>query len=273
MCIAILNTKNTLSFDTIKNSWDNNNQGAGLLYAANNRLNVYKSYEFTDFYNEYKRVRKTHTGTIVLHFRIATSGHKKWINLHPFIVNNSLGFVHNGIISGLGDDQHSDTYQFNSMLQKLPSNFLGNEVMREFIREYIGGSKLIFLDHKGNHTIINERAGHWKDGNWYSNNSYACNLDYYYFGNKKVNKPGKVSKTEIEETVNNNLNFIESMYVNCSDYEIQRYCDLMNTSLEDNLFIEDLTEATQYVNSYDLENINNFLEAEYYQMQQNEYKY
>ena len=151
MCIAILNTIDRLSADTITNSWNNNNQGAGLLYNLNGQLQTFKTYKLKQLLKEYNRLRDNpNTGKIVLHFRIATSGGtEKYTNLHPFLINSKLGFVHNGIITGLGNNTHSDTYQFNELLKQLPPNFLQCEATRELITGYIGGSKLIFLDKIG----------------------------------------------------------------------------------------------------------------------------
>ena len=189
MCIAILNTKKSgrLPKSQIKNSWDNNDMGAGLLWNEGNKLNVFKTYEYDEYINKYNELRdNVNIGNIVLHFRIATSGYKGEHNLHPFLVNDKLGFVHNGVIKGLGNKQFSDTYEFNDMLKKFSHNFLGCEMSKYFISEYIGYSKLIFLDADDKYTIINEELGKWADGNWYSNDSYKQYNDYKYYGNTKV---------------------------------------------------------------------------------------
>ena len=189
MCIAILNTKKAgrLPKSHIKNSWDNNDMGAGLLWNEKNKLNVFKTYEYDEYIAKYNELRDNKDiGNIVLHFRIATSGYKGEHNLHPFLVNDKLGFVHNGVIKGLGNKQFSDTYEFNDMLKKFNHNFLGCEMSKYFISEYIGYSKLIFLDADDRYTIINEELGKWTDGNWYSNDSYKQYNDYKYYGNVKV---------------------------------------------------------------------------------------
>lgn len=191
MCIAILNTKKAgrLPKTQIKNSWDNNDMGAGLLWNKGGKLNVFKSYDYDDYIEKYNEIRDDNSiGNIVLHFRIATSGYDGEHNLHPFLVNDDLGFVHNGIIKGLGNKKFSDTYEFNDMLKRYRHNFLTCEMSKFFISEYIGYSKLIFLDSKDKYTIINEGLGKWTDGNWYSNDSYKEYKSYVYYGNKKVEK-------------------------------------------------------------------------------------
>lgn len=189
MCIAILNTKKAgrLPKSHIKNSWDNNDMGAGILWNESNKLQVFKTYEYDEYIDKYNELRdNAEVGNIVLHFRIATSGYKGEHNLHPFLINEKLGFVHNGVISGLGNKQFSDTYEFNDMLKKFKHNFLGCDMSKYFISEYIGYSKLLFLDVDDKYTIINEELGKWTDGNWYSNDSYKQYNDFKYYGNKKV---------------------------------------------------------------------------------------
>lgn len=189
MCIAILNTKKAgrLPKSQIKNSWDNNDMGAGLLWNHKNKLNVFKTYDYDEYISKYNELRDDkEVGHIVLHFRIATSGYKGEHNLHPFLVNDKLGFVHNGVIKGLGNKQFSDTYEFNDMLKKFSHNFLSCDMTKYFISEYIGYSKLLFLDADDRYTIINEEMGKWADGNWYSNDSYKQYNDYKYYGNTKV---------------------------------------------------------------------------------------
>lgn len=189
MCIAILNTKKAgrLPKSQIKNSWDNNDMGAGLLWNYKNKLNVFKTYEYDEYIEKYNELRDNkEIGNIVLHFRIATSGYKGEYNLHPFLVNDKLGFVHNGVIKGLGNKQFSDTYEFNDMLKKFKHNFLACDMTKYFISEYIGHSKLVFLDIDDKYTIINEELGKWADGNWYSNDSYKQYNNFKYYGNTKV---------------------------------------------------------------------------------------
>ena len=189
MCIAILNTKKggRLPKSQIQNSWDNNDMGSGLLWNKDGKLNVFKSYDYEEYLEKYNELRDDKSiGNIILHFRIATSGYNGEHNLHPFLVNDDLGFVHNGVIKGLGNKTFSDTYEFNDMLKKYKHNFLTCDMSKFFISEYIGYSKLIFLDSKDKYTIINEELGKWSSGNWYSNDSYKQYNDYKYYGNAKV---------------------------------------------------------------------------------------
>jgi len=208
MCIAILNCKKAgrLPKTQIKNSWDNNDMGSGLLWNKDGKLNVFKTYEYDEYIEMYNKLRDDSTiGNIVLHFRIATSGYNGEHNLHPFLVSDDLGFVHNGVIRGLGNKKFSDTYEFNDMLKKFKHNFLSCEMSKFFISEYIGYSKLIFLDSKDKYTIINEDMGKWTDGNWYSNDSYKEYNNYVYYGNTKVSKDAKAANGASPSVAENDL--------------------------------------------------------------------
>lgn len=210
MCICILNTKvgGRLPKNYIKNSWDNNNMGGGLLWNKEGKLLTYKTYDYKKYLTRYNQLRDDKkVDSIVLHFRIATSGKDGKENLHPFLVNDGLGFVHNGVISGLGNVKHSDTHQFNTILQGFKHDFLACQTTKSFINNYIGSSnKLLFLDKNGKHTIINEKAGHWDDlgANWFSNSSYESYNDYVWAGNKKVFKSADTSSvSKLYDTYSN----------------------------------------------------------------------
>ena len=176
MCIAIMKSENKkINKATLKRCYDANPDGAGFMYAENKELTVQKGYfTFKDFYKEYKPHENKQ---VLLHFRIKTHGPIDKDNCHPFLVNNVLGFIHNGIITGYGNNKESDTIQFNnSILKKIVAkhgnNSLFDDPMVELIENVIGYSKLVFLDRHGNYKIMNEDKGSWNDGVWYSNSSW-----------------------------------------------------------------------------------------------------
>ena len=259
MCIAILNTKKAgrLPKTQIKNSWDNNDMGSGLLWNKGGKLNVFKTYEYDEYIDMYNKLRDDSTiGNIVLHFRIATSGYNGEHNLHPFLVNDDLGFVHNGIISGLGNKKFSDTYEFNDMLKKYKHNFLSCEMSKFFISEYIGYSKLIFLDSKDKYTIINEDKGKWADGNWYSNDSYKEYKSYVYYGNTKV------SKTDTKTTTTEDYEDIWEDYT-LDEWEMYDYiCDIYGLDPNEDDSFKDIEYYMALNNAKDITEFYNILVAD-----------
>lgn len=195
MCIAIFNKQNLLSFDIVRNSWENNNDGAGLLWIENGALAVFKeANSMKRFYKKYKAIRAENTLPILLHFRIGTHGNFADYNLHPFLVNSQIGFVHNGVIRiSEIDARYSDTNHFNRLVLQTLKNpariFKDGTNEAALVSHFCStNSKLIFLNAAGQHRIFNESAGHYdKAGNWFSNRTYeACS--YRDFGGKKVAK-------------------------------------------------------------------------------------
>jgi hypothetical protein len=204
MCIAILNpTKVTLKKNVLKTCWDNNKDGAGMLYLQNGVLTTYKEMDnFDAFYDHYDWVRKKHKDSqIVLHFRISTHGKVDLENCHPFMVNEDWGFVHNGIISNAEKHvDYSDTNMFNrNVLRKLPKDWIHNDLMYELVCGYIGSSKLLFLNKDNEAYIINEGWGVWDLGCWFSNKTYKQS-NYYDFGGKSMLKHTPTTTTNAVST-------------------------------------------------------------------------
>ena len=146
------------------------------MYADSGTLHVHKGFMgWSGFLRAWK---KHQDKKAVLHFRIRTHGKTDAANTHPFQVGESLAFVHNGTIGNVSidDKDFSDTYHFNTKLMKKlyksDRRFIFKEHYQELVEAYIGWSKLIFLDSKGNHVIVNESKGKWDDEVWYSNESY-----------------------------------------------------------------------------------------------------
>lgn len=180
MCIVILKKKNAkISKEKLAESFKNNPDGSGYLFAKNGNLTIKKGFfVFDDFYNSYFRDMEQFNNPIsIIHFRITTHGLTNKTNCHPHMINNELGFAHNGIIGFVDDHKKkSDTLVFrNDVLRGMPNGFIFNNSIMALIEESIGNSKLVFLDKNGNWTIANEFMGHWNKKNtiWYSNKSYC----------------------------------------------------------------------------------------------------
>tara|TARA_R110000824_G_scaffold8548_1_gene38738 strand:- start:50 stop:787 length:738 start_codon:yes stop_codon:yes gene_type:complete len=193
MCIAILKPKGeVIKKATLKTCFENNDDGAGYMFVKNGALQFVKGFfTFKNFWNSYvKNVVKNGNPISAIHFRITTHGKTNAENCHPFKIDNSLGFIHNGVINFVKPDKKkSDTSMFNEhILKRLPSDFIRNGAICHLIEESIGSSKLVFLNDRGEYLISNEELGKWQDNVWYSNDSYqwctTWNTPYvYYRGN------------------------------------------------------------------------------------------
>lgn len=182
MCIAICTSPNTsLTEDQLLNCHTSNKDGCGFAYISTDysgvrRLKTYKTMDFQKFKKQYYRaVKNNPESPMLVHFRIATHGTVDKFNCHPFKVNKRMVMIHNGIINGMGVDKNkSDTQLFNDkILKTLPKGWENSEGISLLIEKFIIGSKMLTLDIDGTVRIYNESAGHWKDGIWFSNNSYV----------------------------------------------------------------------------------------------------
>jgi predicted glutamine amidotransferase len=183
MCIAIYNNKDLLTKKTLQNCWNSNDDGAGMLWVDNGELQSYKQLKsFKAFFKQYQEVRKI-TDKVVLHFRIRTHGVVDERNIHPFIVDETVGFVHNGILNefSYGVSEFSDTWHFNEFLKDMPKQFIKSSSVMALVSDFIGSyNKLIFMGSDNEVVIVNEKAGYWDGESWFSNKSYLDpSLRYY----------------------------------------------------------------------------------------------
>jgi glutamine amidotransferase len=176
MCVIAASPKNVvIPKENLEQCYKSNSDGAGFMVAKNNSLIVKKGFfSFDEFYDAYAPYEKD---KVVCHFRIKTHGERNAENCHPFPVAENMAFVHNGVIRIKEENKNfSDTWHFNEKIIKPMYRdnqaFIRKLYNQELIKEFIGYSKLVFLDNKGRGVIINEDKGTWKDGVWYSNTSY-----------------------------------------------------------------------------------------------------
>lgn len=200
MCICILKTKDGyISEERLKQAYNANPDGCGILKASRfNELYCRKgNYPFEDFFKFYTWIDNLdYIGNvnkdIVMHFRTASSCGIGIEYCHPHYVNDNLAFVHNGNLfefssyfKGRKKDNLTDTMRFNNeILKKLPENFLENQETFDLLNEYCinNMSKMIFMNNEGKTWILNEEAGEWKDGCWYSNKGMNNYQGYGYSG-------------------------------------------------------------------------------------------
>ena len=186
MCVIAIQPKgNVISKQELQNCWDNNGHGGGIMYADNGKIIVKKEMKSFDKFYEYVQEGSKLDSSVVIHFRIATSGGINEYNCHPFKIHKNLYFCHNGIldINVPQGSKENDTQIFNNILMKpLPYNFYKNQAIMNVLEFTIGfGNKFVFLDDKGDYFILNEKAGEWsEDGAWFSNTSYKKAKSYGY---------------------------------------------------------------------------------------------
>lgn len=180
MCMVIYKPKDEhVTKKTLKRCWNNNNDGAGFMYAGDNKLHIVKGLMcFNAFYKTYRAQENKLNTDYIIHFRIGTAGKNNQANCHPFKINENVGFAHNGILNCVNiptKSSKSDTAVFcEEFLQKLTKDFLFNSTILEVLEviAFSENSKFVFMDNFGFVCISNEVAGVWDSGIWYSNDGY-----------------------------------------------------------------------------------------------------
>jgi glutamine amidotransferase len=194
MCVAIMQKAGKqVEKEYLAQYASTNRDGCGILYIDGNKLKQYKTMVFEEFYKAYVDICKKYGNKpMLVHFRLGTSGKKDLSNCHPFMVNDSLGFIHNGVIYNevIGTSvELSDTNLFNrKILRPLNNDIMNIKETQFLISEFIGsGNKLVFLSSNEQFLIINEDAGMWHDDIWYSN-KWARNLHSTMFSSPSLDR-------------------------------------------------------------------------------------
>ncbi len=186
MCI-IACTPAGLKLDkgTFDRCWDKNPDGFGMAYLWNGTIRIKKTMDKKEAWQIYRGVcQHSMDSWKILHWRIGTHGVKDINNCHPFMVHDNLVFAHNGIINAAPqcpDGVKSDTQMFNDLILKfLPLDFYKYSHYKILLEEFIGHSKLTFLDTENKLYIFNQEKGEWHDGVWFSNSGYKEQPVVYY---------------------------------------------------------------------------------------------
>lgn len=208
MCIIVAKNKNVKlpSKEILQNCFINNPDGAGYMYAKNNKVYIKKGFmTFEEFYKSVTKDIDTKT-TAVLHFRISTQGGVQQALTHPYpICNNfdnmkqlentcNIGIAHNGVISYCSNStiqDYNDTmlYIKNILYYIIKNNskFYTNDNTIQLLNNTSCNNRLAILSKDGTLTLIGTFIT--DNGINYSNDSYSysylkyydnCNYNYNY---------------------------------------------------------------------------------------------
>jgi hypothetical protein len=185
MCIIIYSKNGRIPENHLGCSLENNPDGWGFMVGTGEYLHVSKGMRTKRFWRAWDN---RPSGPVVFHARIATHGTTGIENCHPFWVDNHLAVAHNGIISAVREDPVlSDTRVFiRDVLRELPDDFLENKAMRRLIAEFIGRSKLAFMNAQGRCWILNRGLGLEIGNRWYSNDGYLSRRRFIIAAPKAV---------------------------------------------------------------------------------------
>lgn len=176
MCIAALQTKgHTIAEPNLRKMFSSNPDGAGIAYIKEGKVVIDKGHmlvdDFVSAYNKIKEGGFFDTDAALVHCRIATMGEIGLDNSHPFMVRDGA-MIHNGMLFGGGrDEKKSDTRIFCERLY-IDLTFQQVTANKKALGKELAGNKLAFLYNDGKYAIVNEDAGMWDNGVWYSNSGY-----------------------------------------------------------------------------------------------------
>ena len=206
MCVIVAKKRGIElpSKKTLKDCFETNPDGAGLMYVNNNKKVVIEKgfMTFETFYQKLMELNKKYNlkkKALVMHFRITTQGGTSPENCHPFPVTDdekklkstylecdNIAFAHNGIISlySMRDDKGmSDTMLLSKELLyplfNYNKKFYKQEHNQELIEEIIGTDKIAFLDNEEKIITIGEFKE--DEGVLYSNLNHKKNYNYYNY--------------------------------------------------------------------------------------------
>lgn len=148
-----------------------NSDGAGMAFVRDGQVIIKKGYFNAEgFANAYEEEYKlSPTSPFLVHFRTSTAGRINAENCHPF--RGKYGaFVHNGIVSGMGNADESDTAELANLIKDVPEEAISKLASR--LGSYTGWSKFAFLTNSGSLYFVKENDGIWDGGIWYSNACY-----------------------------------------------------------------------------------------------------
>lgn len=177
MCvIAMLPKHIALSHKILKNCYERNPDGFGIMAVIDGKMEVAKSMgNFNDFLTEFRQFPQNVQRAV--HFRWATHGTLEEKNCHPFPVTPDLYMMHNGVISTCEvDTSFSDTWNFAThdlgrpeIMDAWGPDAIARQDFREMVEKISADSKLLFMDGQGRSMMTFEKDWHQERGCWFSN--------------------------------------------------------------------------------------------------------
>ena len=194
MCIIVISDKKPLRLESFQDFAKLNADGAGIMVAHGGKVHTHVTLEGPEaVYAKYIEMYRDDAPAF-LHYRMQTHGAVDLANTHPYLVytwgdGRELYMMHNGILhtSNNANPTMSDTWHFiHERLQKLcaeyPKWFM-NEDLLEWLGDFIGNNRFVFLDSDGDYAIVNAQQWSTHDEHLYSN-TYAWSSPKKYVPKK-----------------------------------------------------------------------------------------
>lgn len=177
MCLAIFKPAGvSVPFEHLQNGWIRNPDGAGFALHEKGRIKVTKGLmTLKEFSAALDKVKKKQVDCpMLIHFRIRSLGDRNAEQTHPFVFEHGAA-IHNGTLDGTGAIHGTGDSDTNKFIAAVGSELTPEIVERckDDLGRAVGAwNKIAFLFKNGKHVILNERAGYWHEGVWYSNRTY-----------------------------------------------------------------------------------------------------
>lgn len=182
MCLIIAQTikADALLETHLRSAWHANPDGVGYAFVDHDGTLVVRKAFFAlqAFIAAYRADYEAYgeTSPFLIHFRWATTGSNTDANTHPFIIaRGDAVLAHNGVLDvpTLGDE--SDTVAFCRMFLKdrEVDKLVRKRSVRKLANRIGDGNKFAILSRDREITIVNEDAGFWERGVWFSNHSHT----------------------------------------------------------------------------------------------------
>jgi hypothetical protein len=181
MCLIIHSPAgNAFPMDALKDAWKSNPHGAGFAYTdSRGVMQSRKGFMKLKHLEKALRDAPTLETDFTLHFRWATSGKKDAENTHPWIYRDAVAVIHNGVFAHVRptktvSDTGVWTHTTVGRLYDAGDDVLNYAINDGLLASNIGAGNKVVLHRAGfRPAIINERAGVWHDGNWFSNTYFG----------------------------------------------------------------------------------------------------
>jgi len=174
-----------------------NPDGWGMMFAHGGCLYTSRSLD------EFRMFAQPMQAPRVYHFRSASSSTVSIDQTHPLKVTDTVALCHNGNLFEFSDqfatgplpnDLRSDTQRFiERILRRLPPftqwPYDVSRLINRYFRQNL--SKAVLMDNQAQVMLINEKAGTWRGGCWFSNSGLDGYTGYGFSG-VHYYRPGEV---------------------------------------------------------------------------------
>ena len=193
MCVIVsLAPKQTVPTEILRNCYDHNHDGWGIMWVENGKVGGWKCVgDFSVFLKTWREVpRHLPRG---VHFRIKTHGEVNRDNCHPFLIGEELGVMHNGTIqcpmpdAGMSDTHNFVYHELQPFLEGYEGNYMADVEFAKLLEDVTGWSKLLLMRKDG--TILRTREKEWhKQGGIYFSNQHSLTKVYTNYCNRNTVK-------------------------------------------------------------------------------------